>query len=202
MRSGRCTSFSVQGYTDVVDADLSKYFDTIPHGPLMQSVGASDRRPAYAATAQDVAAGTGRGQGAQRAPGLLTGGRKHRLGTPQGGVISPLLANLYMNRFLKHWRSAARIGPTGSVPRWLPMPMTLSILSRGCAAEALEWSRMVMSKLGLALNEDKTSLRNARAESFDFSRIHVRTAFLPEDGPLVSGRKPVTQEACSGSRAR
>ena len=41
----------------------------------------------------------------------IVGGKRNKRGTPQGGVASPLLANIYMNRFLKHWRLTGRGGP-------------------------------------------------------------------------------------------
>ena len=93
-----------RGYTDVVDADLSKYFDTIPHQDLMRSVARRivDRHVLRlikqwlkAPVEESDDDGTRR----------LTGGKRSTCGTPQGGVVSPLLANLYMNRFLKHWRA-------------------------------------------------------------------------------------------------
>jgi RNA-directed DNA polymerase len=89
------------GYTDVVDADLSKYFDTIPHAELMQCVARRivDRRMLHLIKMWlTVAVAEQDGKGSWRYTG--TQGK----GTPQGGVISPLLANLYMNRFLKYWR--------------------------------------------------------------------------------------------------
>ena len=73
----------------------------------------------------------------------MTGGKGSRYGTPQGGVISPLLANLYMNRFLKHWRRTGR----GEAHRAHVIAHVIAyaddfvILSRGGAAEALEWTR-------------------------------------------------------------
>ena len=92
-----------QGYNEVVDADLSRYFDTIPHRELMQSVARriSDRHvlaliKMWLKTPVEEVDEQGRR--------WLTGGKRSKCGTPQGGVISPLLANLYMNRFLKHWR--------------------------------------------------------------------------------------------------
>jgi RNA-directed DNA polymerase len=93
----------VRGYTDVVDADLSRYFDTIPHSDLLKSVA---RRVVdkdvlrlikmwlKAPIEERDADGTRR----------MSGGKGNTRGTPQGGVASPLLANIYMNRFLKHWR--------------------------------------------------------------------------------------------------
>jgi RNA-directed DNA polymerase len=94
-----------QGYTDVVDADLSKYFDTIPHSELMQCVA---RRIVDGAMLHlikmwlSVPAEERDDKGNRR----MTGSQGK--GTPQGGVISPLLANLYMNRFLKHWRKTGK----------------------------------------------------------------------------------------------
>jgi RNA-directed DNA polymerase len=92
-----------RGYTDVVDADLTKYFDTIPHDQLMRSVARrivdKDILRLIKMWLKAPVEETDK-DGRTR----LTGGKRHKLGTPQGGVISPLLANLYMNRFLKHWR--------------------------------------------------------------------------------------------------
>lgn len=153
------------GYTDVVDADLTKYFDTIPHDALMQCVARRivDRTILSLIKMWLKAPVEERdGDGKRR----LTGGRKSKHGTPQGGVISPLLANLYMNRFLKHWRLTERT--EAYLARVVSYADDFVILSRGCAAEALAWTRGVMGKLGLALNETKTSLRDACKERFDF----------------------------------
>ena len=96
----------------------------------------------------------------------MEGGKASRQGTPQGGVISPLVANLYMNRFLKHWRQSGR----GKA--WQAHVINYAddfvILSRGHAAEALAWTDRVMARLGLSLNRTKTWLRDARQERFDF----------------------------------
>ena len=96
----------------------------------------------------------------------MSGGKCNARGTPQGGVASPLLANIYMNRFLKHWRLTGR----GKAFRAHVVAYAddFVILSRGYAAEALAWTRRAMARLGLILNETKTSLKNARQERFDF----------------------------------
>jgi RNA-directed DNA polymerase len=96
----------------------------------------------------------------------MSGGKRNARGTPQGGVASPLLANIYMNRFLKHWRLTGR----GKAFRGCVVAYAddFVILSRGCAAEALAWTKAVMTRIGLTLNEAKTSLKNARRERFDF----------------------------------
>lgn len=127
-----------EGYTDVVDADLSKYFDTIPRRELMQSVArrSVDRDvlrlikmwPQVPVEERDD-------QGNRR----MTGGKGSSRGTPQGGVISPLLANLYMNRFLKYWRISGRSEVFQA--RVVNYADDFVILSRGCAKEALDWTR-------------------------------------------------------------
>jgi RNA-directed DNA polymerase len=96
-----------RGYTEVVDADLSRYFDLIPHRDLMRSVARRivDRRVLRLIKLWlKVPVEERDGDGTRR----MTGGKGSRCGTPQGGVVSPLLANLYMNRFLKHWRTSGR----------------------------------------------------------------------------------------------
>jgi len=154
-----------RGYTDVVDADLSRYFDSIPHDDLLKSVA---RRVAGGAVLRLIKLWLKApieerdGDGRRR----IVGGKRNKRGTPQGGVASPLLANIYMNRFLKHWRLTGR----GEAFRAHVVSYAddFVILSRGCAAEALAWTKAVMTRLGLTLNEAKTSLRDARQERFTF----------------------------------
>src|SRR4029077_442727 len=95
-----------RGYTDVVDADLSKYFDTIPHADLLRSVARRivDRHVLELIKLWLRAPVEERDDDGTR---RMSGGKSNTRGTPQGGVASPLLANIYMNRFLKYWR------PTG-----------------------------------------------------------------------------------------
>src|ERR1700752_2614955 len=155
-----------RGYTDVVDADLSRYFDTIPHSDLMKSVARRivDRHVLRLIKLWLKAPIEERdeGSGTRR----ISGGKSNTRGTPQGGVASPLLANIYMNRFLKHWRLTG-CGEAFSA-HVVAYADDFVILSRGRAAEALAWTKAVVTKLGLTLNEAKTSLRNARQECFDF----------------------------------
>ncbi len=153
------------GYTDVVDADLSKYFDTIPHHELMQSVARRivDRQMLKLIKAWlKVPVEEGDDRGNRR----MKGGKKSKQGTPQGGVISPLLANIYMHRYLKAWRQRGKGAQYRA--RIVNYADDFVILSRGHAAEAMEWTRSTMAKIGLTLNETKTCLRRAQVERFDF----------------------------------
>jgi RNA-directed DNA polymerase len=151
------------GYTDVVDADLSKYFDNIPHSELLQSVARriADGSMLHLLKMWLKAPVEERDEKGNR---KLTGGQSK--GTPQGGVASPLLANLYMNRFLKHWRRQGK----GEQYRAhiVNYADDFVILSRGKAEEARAWTQAVMTRLGLTLNEQKTCIQNAKQESFDF----------------------------------
>ena len=96
-----------QGYTDIVDADLSKYFDTIPHSELLQCVARRvvDKHMLHLLKMWLKVPVEERDQKGKK---RLTGGKDQDRGTPQGGVISPLLANLYINRMLKGWRQTGR----------------------------------------------------------------------------------------------
>ena len=153
------------GYTDVVDADLSKYFDTIPHDELLQCVARriSDKQVlALIKMWLKTPVEEGTGSGGRR----LTGGKGSKRGTPQGGVISPLLANIYMNRFLKYWRRndlGQRLGAHVVV-----YADDLVILCRRQASEAYAVLKDVMTRIGLTVNETKTKLREAKTERFDF----------------------------------
>ena len=154
-----------RGYTDVVDADLSKYFDTIPHDELLQCVARriSDKHVLALIKMWLKAPVEERtGTGGKR----LTGGKGSTCGTPQGGVISPLLANIYMNRFLKYWRQNG-LGQRLKA-HVVVYADDLVILTRGCAAEAHEVLVDVMTRMGLTVNETKTKLREATTERFDF----------------------------------
>ena len=152
-----------EGYTDVVDADLSKYFDTIPHAELMQCVARRivDRRVLHLVKLwleSPVAEREGNGNWKH------TGSSGK--GTPQGGVISPLLANLYMNRFLKYWRLQEKGQQYRA--KIVAYADDFVILSRGYAEQARDWTQTVMSRIGLTLNAQKTSIRDARTQDFDF----------------------------------
>jgi RNA-directed DNA polymerase len=176
-----------RGYTDVVDADLSRYFDTIPHRELMQSVARRivDRNVLRLIKMWLKTPIEERDDDGKR---RMSGGRRSTCGTPQGGVVSPTLANVYMNRFLKYWRRSERSNAYQA--HVVSYADDFVILSRGHAEEALAWTRQVMTRLGLALNEAKTSIRNARQERFDFLGYAFGPHHYRKDGHWYLGASP------------
>src|SRR5258707_7845787 len=155
-----------RGHTDVVDADLSRYFDSIPHDQLLKSVARRivDRHVLRLIKLWLKAPIEERDDGDRSR--RIGGGKGNTRGTPQGSVASPLLANIYMKRFLKYWRLTGR--GEAFHAHVIAYADDFVILSRGCSAEALAWTKAVMTRLGLTLNEANTSLKNARQERFYF----------------------------------
>lgn len=151
------------GHVQVVDADLSKYFDTIPHADLMRSV---SRRVSDGAVLHltkmwlkaPIEERSDKEKRIRRRPG--------NRGTPQGGVLSPLLANIYMRRFLIAWEQRGHELRFGS--RIVSYADDFVILCRWGAAEALAEARKILTRIGLTLNETKTRICDARNEPFDF----------------------------------
>jgi RNA-directed DNA polymerase len=176
-----------EGYTDIVDADLSKYFDTIPHFELLQSVARRivDRHMLHLIKMWLKVPVEERDATGKR---RLTGGKESDRGTPQGGVISPTLANLYMNRMLKGWRQTGR-GEQFEA-RIVNYADDFVIVSRRKAAESLGWTRGVLERLQLTLNEKKTSIRNACEERFDFLGYTFGPHYSPRTGRKYIGYSP------------
>jgi RNA-directed DNA polymerase len=176
-----------RGYTDVVDADLSQYFDTIPHDQLMRSVARrivdKDILHLIKMWLKAPVEETDR-DGRKR----LTGGKRSKQGTPQGGVISPLLANLHLNRFLKYWRLTEQGRKLEAYV--IAYADDFVILSRGYAAQAKTWTAEVMTRLGLRLNEAKTTVRKAWKERFDFLGYSFGLHYFPRTGRRYLGASP------------
>jgi RNA-directed DNA polymerase len=176
-----------EGYTDVVDADLSKYFDTIPHCELLQCVARRivDREVLRLIKMWLQAPVEERDENGKR---RLTGGKDRHCGTPQGGVASPMLANVYMNRLLKGWGNTRRGEQFDA--HIVNYADDFVILSRGKAAEALKWTRQVVTRMGVTLNEAKTSIKEARQESFNFLGYTFGPHRYKKDGRWYLGASP------------
>jgi group II intron reverse transcriptase/maturase len=154
------------GHTEVVDADLSGYFDSIPHAELMKSVSRriSDGRllrliKMWLETPVEETDAKGDRH-------RTTRNKDQGMGTPQGSPISPLLSNIYMRRFVKGWKA-------GGHERRLDAHIVnyaddFVICCRGTAEEAMSVMRGMMSKLKLTVNEKKTRLCRLPEETFDF----------------------------------
>jgi RNA-directed DNA polymerase len=151
------------GYTQVVDADLSKYFDTIPHAELMRSVA---RRVCDGAMLHLVKMWLDAPIQEEGDKGKPTRRSHGNRGTPQGGVMSPLLANIYMRRFLKAWEVRGNDRRFGS--RVVNYADDFVILCRRHAAEALAEAQEILTRIGLTLNTTKTRICRAWQEPFDF----------------------------------
>lgn len=175
------------GQTQVVDADVSQYFDTIPHAALMQALAQriSDRkllRLLKRWLKTPVAEPTGRGGW------RYTGGKRATRGIPQGGVISPLLANLYMNRDLRAFRQAGVDRRDGA--RLVSYADDVVVWCRHGAAEVLAQTRQWFQQMGLTLNEQKTRLCNGRREPFTFLGYTVGPMVYRKDGHGYLGAAP------------
>ena len=187
-----------EDYTEVVDADLSRYFDTIPHPELMASIARRVVDRAMLKLIQSwlkVPVEERDEQGRRR----WTGGKKNRQGTPQGGVISPLLANVYFHRYLRAWRDRGKGEHYRA--RIVNYADDFVILSRGRAHEALAWTQWAMEQLGLTLNPHKTRLKDARTEPFDFLGYTFGPERYRKDGHGYLAAKP-SKKAVTRLRGR
>lgn len=177
-----------QGYRDVVDCDLSGYFDSIPHAELMKSVArrVSDGAmlwliKAWLQMAVEEADGHG---GYRRTTEAKDSGR----GTPQGAPISPLLSNLYMRRFVLGWK---KLGWEEKLQaRIVAYADDFVILCRSSAAEARKRMQAIMSTLKLKVNEQKTRTCRLPEESFDFLGYTIGRCYSPRTGRAFIGTQP------------
>lgn len=174
------------GQTEVVDADVSQYFDTIPHTALMEALARriSDRKLLRLLKRWLKAPVADRVDGGWR----YTGGKRATRGIPQGGVISPLLANLYMNRYLQAFRQAGWERRYGA--RLVNYADDFVVLCRRGAAEILAQTRQWFQQMGLTLNEQKTRLCQGRRESFTFLGYTFGPQYYRKDGHGYLGAAP------------
>jgi group II intron reverse transcriptase/maturase len=177
-----------QGYRQVVDADLSGYFDSIPHAELMQCIARriSDKALLHVMKQWLVAPveeTDGRGR-VQR----TTRNKDTRRGTPQGAPISPLLANLYMRRFVLGWKTLGH--QERFAARIVNYADDFVILCRRRADVALTTMRDMMRRLKLTVNEAKTHVCRLPAESFDFLGYTFGRMHSPRTGGAYLGARP------------
>jgi group II intron reverse transcriptase/maturase len=206
-RSGRSALDAVQqvhrlvndGHTEVVDGDLSGYFDTIPHAELVRCI------------ARRISDGAVLGLVKQwlTAPVEETDDRGHRhrttrnkdegLGVPQGAPISPLLSNLYMRRFVLGWKMLGHERRLDA--HIVNYADDFVICCRGTAVEAGRAMRSMMSRLKLTVNEDKTHTCRLPEETFDFLGYTVGRCYSFKTGRAYLGTRP-SKKKVQGMLAR
>ena len=180
----------------MVDADLSGYFDSIPHPELMLCVArrVSDKAMLHLIKQWLVAPveETDERGRVQR----TTRNKDTKRGTPQGAPISPLLANLYMRRFVLGWKTLGH--ETRYQARIVNYADDFVILCRRRADDALAAMRDMMQRLKLTVNETKTHVCRLPAESFDFLGYTFGRMYSPRTGGAYLGARPRARR-CSGS---
>ena len=157
--AGEVVKYLNWGLTRVCDVDIEGYFDSIPHGELMQRVArrVADRRVLGLIKAWLTCPVEEKGR--RWTP---------RRGTPQGGVISPLLANTYLHALDATWERRGytkREGPNVQLVRYAD---DMVLLTNRDAHRAMFRLREILERLGLRLNETKSRVVDAERESFDF----------------------------------
>ncbi len=176
------------GHTEVIDADLSGYFDSIPHAELLKSLSRriSDRHllgliKMWLESPVEEIDERGRHHRTTRS-------KDEGRGTPQGSPLSPLLSNVYMRRFVRGWKTL------GHERRLQAHVVNYAddfvICCRGTAAEAMTAMRGMMSRLKLTVNEAKTRLCRVPEESFDFLGYTIGLCHSPRTGRAYIGTRP------------
>lgn len=180
----------IEGHTQVLDADISGFFDNIPHAELMRCVArrVSDGKMLHLIKMwlKSPVEETDE-KGKKR----LTGGKKAKRGTPQGGVISPLLANIYMHRYIEAFKRFGLDGKFGAV--LVVYADDFVVLCRRGAERVLGITRAWMEQIGLELNMDKTAVLNADDERFDFLGYTFGTFYWKKTGGTYLGAMPSKQ---------
>ena len=178
----------LMGYTEVIDADLSGYFDSIPHAELLKSVSRriSDGRMLrllkmwLETPAEETDAKGNRHR--------TTRNKDQGMGTPQGAPISPLLSNIYMRRFVKGWKTGGHEKRLAA--RIVNFADDFVICCRGTADEAMTVMRGMMSKLKLTVNETKTRLCLLPDETVDFLGYTLGRNYDCRTGKSYLGPRP------------
>lgn len=180
------------GYTEVVDADLSGYFDSIPHNELLQCVArrVSDKAVLHLVKMWLVAPVEERNSRGHVV--RTTRNKDERRGTPQGSPISPLLANLYMRRFVLGWKTLHYERRLRA--RIVNYADDFVICCRGTGKQANAAMRAMMSRLKLTVNEAKTKLCRVPEETFDFLGYTFGQCYSSKTGKGYIGTRPAQKK--------
>ncbi|TMQ74361.1 group II intron reverse transcriptase/maturase [Candidatus Accumulibacter phosphatis] len=154
------------GYTQVIDADLSKYFDSIPHAKLLAVVAERIVDGGILHIIKQWLKAPVIGEDDNGVKKTVGGGKANRQGTPQGGVISPLLANCYLHLLDRIWQRRHLKGKLSA--HLVRYADDFVVMCRKDVEEPLKVVRHVLERLDLSLNEAKTHLVDATQASFNF----------------------------------
>jgi RNA-directed DNA polymerase len=176
------------GHGEIVDADLTAYFDTLPHSELLKSVA---RRVVDGAMLHlikmwltaPVEETDERGRKQRN-----TRSRDEGRGSPQGSPISPLLSNIYMRRFVLGWKKLGHEKRLGAYI--VNYADDLVICCRGRGEEALATMRVIMTKLKLTVNETKTRIARLPEEKFEFLGYTFGRCYSTKTGRAYLGTVP------------
>ena len=163
-----------QNYNQVIDADLSKYFDSIPHAKLLAVVAERITDGAILHIIKLWLKAPVIGEDKDGTRKNVGGGKANSKGTPQGGVISPLLSNCYLHLLDRIWdRHQLRRKLQARIVRYAD---DFVVLCRGAVDAPLAAIRHIMQRLDLTLNETKTHIVDAKQESFNFLGFEIRVS--------------------------
>jgi group II intron reverse transcriptase/maturase len=176
------------GYHEVVDADLTGYFDSIPHAELLQCVArrVSDKAVLHLVKMWLVTPVEERNRRGKIV--RTTRNKDQGRGTPQGAPISPLLSNLYMRRFVLGWKTLGH--QQRFQARIVNYADDFVICCRGTATVAAAAMRAMMERLKLTVNEQKTKLCHIPAETFDFLGYTFGRCYSSQTGRAYLGTRP------------
>ena len=176
------------GYTEVIDADLSGYFDSLPHAELMQCVArrVSDKAVLHLIKLWLVAPVEEKDACGQ--VHRTTRNKDEGRGSPQGAPLSPLLANLYMRRFVLGWKTLGHEQHLQA--RIVNYADDFVICCRRTGQQAAAAMRSMMERLKLTVNETKTKLCRVPAETFDFLGYTFGRCYSPKTGRAYLGTRP------------
>lgn len=179
---------SRRGRTEVVDADLASYFETIPHGRLLRCLSrrVSDGRLLGVIKQWLIAPVIERSKGREMKQAQA---RRTSRGTPQGGALSPLLANLYFRRFVLAWRRTRCFLEDGSTVVNYADDFVICC-KPGAARRAADTMRNIIRRLGLQVNDDKTKIVSLPEESLDFLGYSIKKLYRRTNGTAYIGTVP------------
>lgn len=155
------------GLTEIYDADIKSYFDRIPHKKLMIVLGKriSDKNVLHLIKMW------------LKSPyvedGKISGGKKNKVGTPQGGVISPLLANIYLNLVDKI------VNKTGEAFKRMGIKIIryaddFVLMGKQIPETIIQRLKEILRRMELEINEEKSRKINAKESPTNFLGFTIR----------------------------